>query len=286
MLGIADEVVAHPISRLRRLGEEMQPVALAKCFTAERVARERAQDHQRRHPLPVRWAFIDLVAAIGGADRLDPVRALSGEIFLLMKAAQGFEPSDDFAHDRAIVKGLAAFAADPAQGGRERRVRHSVTGRGRPAAGQEQSGSHRVAQFCLIAPPVGGHPRCHHVAFLGRPRRRLEQFGEGPRAVLAVEGDPGIDRAGNGHGVRRLDADFADAALDIPVDRSFRRRPTRAIERERQCAFARIQDKAIAADARALRLGDALHRDRRDRCVRRVAAPPQHIERGQRGHRV
>ena len=62
MLGIADEVVANPIGGLRCLGEQMQPIGFAEQIGAKRIARKRAQDHQRRHPLPVRRAFIDLVA--------------------------------------------------------------------------------------------------------------------------------------------------------------------------------------------------------------------------------
>ena len=75
----------------------MQPVGLAERLAAEGVACERAQDHQRRHPLAVRRAFVDVVAAIGGGDRLDPFRALSGEILRLVQSAERVEPGDDVA---------------------------------------------------------------------------------------------------------------------------------------------------------------------------------------------
>ena len=95
MLGIADEVVANPISSLRCLGKQMQPIGLAERIAVKGITRERAQDHQRRHPLPVWRAFIDLVASIRGVDRLNPVRALGGKIRFLVQSTHRFEAAED-----------------------------------------------------------------------------------------------------------------------------------------------------------------------------------------------
>ena len=85
--------------------------------------------------------------------------------------------------------------------------------------------------------------------------------------------------------MRRLNLDLADAVLDIPFDMGLGRRPSRAVERDRQRATTRVQHKTIAADAGALRLDDALHGDRSDRGIGGVAARAQHVERGQCRHR-
>ena len=86
--------------------------------------------------------------------------------------------------------------------------------------------------------------------------------------------------------MRCLHGDLVDPAFDIPVDGGFRRRPSGAVQGNRQSTFARIEDKAVASDAGALRLDNTLHRDRRDRGIGSVAAGAKHIERGQRSPRV
>ena len=234
VLGVADKIIAYPIGRLARFGEEMQPVGLTECIAAERIPGESAQDHQRCHALPVGRAFIDLVSLVGGADRVDPVRALGGEVLFFVQAAQRFEPGDDLAHDRAVVKGFAAFMPDSAQRGGERRVAHFVPGVGRSAARQEKPRSNGITQLLLSAVPVGRDARRHHVTFLGRSCRRFEQFGERSGAVLAVERAPGIDRAGDRHRMRGLNTDLADAVLDIPIDRGLGGGPPGTVERHRQ----------------------------------------------------
>ena len=120
--------------------------------------------------------------------------------------------------------------------------------------------------------PVGRDARRHHITLLCRARRWLEQFAKGTGAVLAVEGAPGINRSGHGHRMRRLHGNLADPAIDIPVDGGFRRGPSGAVQGNRQCTLARIEDKAVAPDAGALRLDNTLHRDRRDRGIGGVAA--------------
>ena len=105
-------------------------------------------------------------------------------------------------------------------------------------------------------------------------------------AVLAVEGAPGIDRARDRHRMRRLHADLADAALDIPIDLGLGRSAPGTIERYRQSALPRIENETIAADPGALRLDDALHGDRRNRGIGRIAARTQHVEGSQSRRRV
>jgi len=134
--------------------------------------------------------------------------------------------------------------------------------------------------------PIGGDPRGHDVALLRRLRCRLEQLGKRSGTVLAVEHTPGIDGARHGHRMRRLDGNFADPVLDIPLDRGLRRRAPGAVERQGQGAALRIEDKAVAADTGALRLDHTLHGRSGDRGVGRVAARAQHVERRQGGSRV
>src|SRR6516225_2480983 len=83
--------------------------------------------------------------------------------------------------------------------------------------------------------------------------------------------------------MRRLHANLGNAIFDIPIDYGLCRRPPRTVERYRHGSLARIKNETIAADASALRLDDALHRD----CgIGRIAARAQHIETGERRHRM
>ena len=50
---VTDEFVAHPIGRLGRFGEQMQPVGLGERIVGKGKAFELPQDHQRRQPLSI-----------------------------------------------------------------------------------------------------------------------------------------------------------------------------------------------------------------------------------------
>src|SRR6516164_6382284 len=141
---------------------------------------------------------------------------------------------------------------DPAQGGGERRVAHFVTGLGWSSAGEEKRGGNGIAEFLLDPVPVGRDARHHYITLLGRARCRLEQFGKGSGAVLAVERAPGIDRARDRHRMRSLYADLADAAFDVPINRRLGGGAPGTVERHRQGALPGIEDEAIAADPGAL----------------------------------
>jgi hypothetical protein len=98
--------------------------------------------------------------------------------------------------------------------------------------------------------------------------------------VFAIDEAPRVDRARHRYRVRGLHPDFADLALGVPFDMGLGGGAPGAAQRDRQRPFFRIEDKAIAADPGALGLDDALHRHRGDRGVDRIAAGPQHVERG------
>ena len=104
--------------------------------------------------------------------------------------------------------------------------------------------------------------------------------------MFAIEQAPGVDRARHGRRVRRLHLDLADLALGIPFEMRLGRGAAGTAERDRQGAGFRIEDEAVAADPGALRLDDALHRDRRDRRIGRIAAGAQDVERRQRRQRM
>ena len=70
---------------------------------------------------------------------------------------------------------------------------------------------------------------------------------------------PGFDRAGDGHGVRRMTLDRLDAALSVPFGGRGRRRPSRAVVGDDVFRSAPAEQReTIPADSRRPRLDDAL----------------------------
>ena len=142
-----------------------------------------------------------------------------------------------------------------------------------------------LPQPLAVARPVPGDARRDHEAVLGAADRRLQQFRQVARAVTLEQPGPGVDRTRHGDAVRGA-VELAHPQLAQPLDRRSGRGPPGAVERDHAARRRREQDEAVAPDPGHRRLDHALHGDRGDGRVHRVAAGAQDVERGQRRQRM
>jgi len=71
--------------------------------------------HQRGDALPVRRDFIHPHAAVIGADRFDPFRAIRGEIPEFQQSVLGMAETYNLLGDGTTIEGIAPAARDLAQ---------------------------------------------------------------------------------------------------------------------------------------------------------------------------
>ena len=288
VVGVADQRVAVVIGDLGRLGEQVDAVGL-RHLRRQIVAGQHAEDHQRRQPLAVRRALDHLGAVIVEPDRVDPVGDLAagGEIVERVQPALGLEQADQRLRHRALVEGSGAMGGDVAQPGAELRLGMPVADRRDPAAGQEHGAAAGVAgQEAGILGPVPGDARRHRIALLGIEDGAGEQPVERQRPVLFMQPAPGRDRARHRHRMRAALRDRRQALGRQRLRRGRARGAAAAVQRQRVAPGRGVEHEAVAADAGHVGFGHALHRDRGQRRVDRVAAIHQHLEPRGRGQRM
>ena len=104
------DVLVQRRERVPGLDLEVDALGAERVERAEVLALERAQDHQRRDPGRRRRQLVDLQAAVGGVDRLDPARAVRGHVLGLEEAARRARGGDDPLGDLALVERPRALA--------------------------------------------------------------------------------------------------------------------------------------------------------------------------------
>ena len=286
--GIADVLLAHHVGDPRRLGFEMKALDAHGREFRQVEARQDVQHHQHGDAGAVRRALPDVMVFIEGADRQSGFGGVRGEIVQRVQPADAAQGLDHVVGDGAPVEGVAAVLGDGAQRLAELGLMDHVAGHRRLAMRQQIAlGVGALFQLVELVLPVKGDARRDDVAFFRGLDRGLQQGIEAELAVIAQDGRPGIDRAGNGDGVRRGQRDRLDVALEIPFGRRGLRRAAGAvIGDDLAVALGLNQRKAIAADPGGLRLDHAEQRAGRYRGVRGGAAGPQHLDRRQRRQRM
>lgn len=222
--------------------------------------RQNLQDHQRDDSLPVRRTFIDGSSSKLRLDRLDIFPFGCGEVVQRMQPAQAVEISDHVLGDCAAIECVQPFAADRLQGFREFGLPLDRPYLRRPVPAQKgpPGGGIEFEEIALVG-DVESDARgdCVTVARQidgGRKERR-----QGKLAVICDQTRPGFDRAGDGHGVRRMTLDRLDAALSVPFGGRGRRRPSRAVVGDDVFRSAPAEQReTIPADSRRPRLDHAL----------------------------
>ncbi len=108
-VGVVDRAVLE--SQFFCLGQQMQMFDRIGLQFADIKVLQNIQHLQRGDSLAVRWNFPNVIAAIVGADRFDPVRRVIGQVFHRHVAVQLFRFGDDCFGDIAFVKrGRTIFA--------------------------------------------------------------------------------------------------------------------------------------------------------------------------------
>ena len=264
----------------------MQALRAVRVERGGLEALEDVEHQEHDHALPVGWALVDLVPAIGRADRLDELAGGGREIVQAVEAAGLVEKSHHARGQLALVERLRPVRRDPPQGAGEHRQAHLLAGGRGVVVGQIEDAARGAVQQALAGPrPVVSDPRRDHEALLGAADRRLQKLVEDPAAVGREQACPGVDGAGHGDAVG-AGVEVAHALLAQPLEARRGRRPTGAVERHHAAAGQRQEHEAVAADPGHRRLDHALHGDRRHRGVDRVAAGAQDVERGARGRRM
>ena len=193
-----------------------------------------------------------------------------------MRAAEPAQRRDDVVRNRARVEPRPPRAPDHPQGRGERRLPVDVALGRRLVAGQEHGGGLRQPpEAGRVAAPIEGDTGRDRVAVLGSLRGRFEERREIKLAVIAVQPQPGVDRAWDGDGERRDVLDDGNAVLGREFERGGRGRAAGAVERHRLLARPLNDGEAIAPDAGHAGLDHAEKRGRGDRGVDRAAAAPQ-----------
>ena len=239
--------------------------------------RQNLQDHQRDDSLPVRRTFIDGSSSKLRLDRLDIFPFGCGEVVQRMQPAQAVEISDHVLGDCAAIECVQPFAADRLQGFREFGLPLDRPYLRRPVPAQKgpPGGGIEFEEIALVG-DVESDARgdCVTVARQidgGRKERR-----QGKLAVICDQTRPGFDRAGDGHGVRRMTLDRLDAALSVPFGGRGRRRPSRAVVGDDVFRSAPAEQReTIPADSRRprtrRRFGRRMRRRPRRRRFRRFS---------------
>ena len=251
-------------------------------------ARQDVQHHQHGDARAVRRALPDVVALVQGADRRGGLGGVRLKIVQRVQPADAAQGLDHVLGDGALVERVAAVLGDRAQRLAEFGLMDHVAGHRRLAVRQQIAlGVDALLQLVELVLPVEGDAGSDDVAFLRGLDRGLQQGVEAELAVIAQDGGPGIDRAGNRDRVRRGQRDRVDLALEIPFRcRRLRRAARAVIGHDLALAPGLQQREAVAADPGGLRLDHPEQRAGRHRGVGGGAAGLQHLDRRQRGQRM
>src|SRR5262245_26781662 len=115
------------------------------------------------------------------------------------------------------IEAVAAVPGDALETHRQRRQSFDLARAGRaPRFEQMLFGTGVASEPGDVALPVGGDPRAHHKALLGKLNGRLQQALDWPRAVVLQEAHPAADGAGHRYGVWAVGIDAREIGLAKP----------------------------------------------------------------------
>ncbi|MNN08535.1 hypothetical protein D3C81_1213930 [compost metagenome] len=239
---------------------------------------EHAQRHQRANALAVRADFVQFQIAVGHADRLDPVRAVGGEVGFVDAAPGGAGMVGNLSCQFTVIEVLPAGAGDAGQRFRLSGADKALAGQRRPATRGERLGkTGLVAQHRHLGLPLAMDRMRDHVAMGGVLDGRLEQVLERQRAEAFPRGAPARDCAGHRHAVPAGEGHGAVAGERF--GRPGTRRAAGGVEAVQRLAVP-DQREGVAANAVHARF----HYGQRDgggqRGIHGIAAPREHAQAG------
>ena len=229
---------------------------------------------ERDDALPVRRAFVDRPSTKLRRDRLHILALCAREILHRVQSAEALEIGDHVFGDRPAIEGCRPFAANRFERVGKLGLTLHRADAWRFAVGQEGASRGRIeAQDVALLGDVVGDAWRDRISVARQSDRRLERRFERPAAMILDQPRPGLDRAGNGDGVRRMAIDRRHAMAFVPFRRRRDWRASRAVVGDDVGGAATRQlHEAVAANPRRTRFDHALDRAGRDGGVDRVAA--------------
>src|SRR5438105_11721134 len=196
------------------------------------------------------------MALIRGADRGRGFGGVRREVVLRVQAADAAQRLDHVLGDGALVERIATVLRDGPQRLAELGLLDDIAGDRRLAVWQQIAfGVGAFFQFFELVLPVERNARRDDIALFRGLDRGLQQGIEPKLAVVAQDGGPGIDGAGNADRVRRGQRNRIDLALEIPRRLGGLGRLARAVIGDDLALAPRLnQRETIAADPGRLRL--------------------------------
>jgi hypothetical protein len=258
----------------------MEVIRAVVAAAADIVALEHVQHFQRDEPLGVRWQLVDLVAAVGGADRIDPVGAVRREVGGDQEAATLLHVGRDGGADCTAVNGSGAVACDLLERLRQIAVLKDLS-RPRSAAARKKHGGGSVIQPRRRRAPLRANDLGHRKPIArvadGRPERR----GEADGAVLLEQFRPPGDRAGHRDRIHTVGRYRRDALIEQRVGVGIGAGAAARIESAQHLPAPVVDDcEHIAANTGHRRLDDRQDGGRGDRGVDGIAARLENLKPG------
>ena len=229
----------------------MNGVGPVQAHLREVEAFEDLERFEQGRPLRPWAALADGVAPVRDRGRLLDPGDVPGQVVITDQAAIRARPGVDLAGDRAAIEIVGDQTKPPAPIGR------------RPLGLDQPSDRAREVGVPGLLGPIEDAER--------RRGGLGERFGSEP-----VEGGQAdVERGGNG---RRLDPARRDAARpgEVLARRQLRCRPLAGQDLDDLAAGVVDQDRDLAAEAKLVRIGDALRQDRRHGRVDGVAPVAEH----------
>ena len=245
---------------------------------ARRAFLKDVQHLQRGETLRLRRHLVDVVALVVGRDRVDPFRLERPQVGHLPLRPTGIHAAHDGASDRAAVEGIRSVLGQELVGSGQVRVPEDAVERGYLAVAKEHLARFRIlAQLAdvelVVASPVTLDALGQPESLAGGFDRWLQHASQRHTPEAAEKAAPAIHGAGHGRAIHAVERDVIQSLLVVELRRGRCRRPAGGVQSEQALLSRRVVDRFhVAADAGAVRLHDAQHRRRRDRCVRGVAA--------------
>ena len=200
-----------------------------------------------------------MVAAEFCADRGDIIADGIGKITFLVTSAKTLQHRQQLFADRTFIKTGAALAADSLERGGKGRLGMARTERHRLAI-RGEDGLSCLVQNIRLTGEIGRDTLGDGVAVTRISDRGCEDPVERHAAMVTVQLDPGIHRAGHGYRMRRMPFDAGHALFQHPFGIQRFRRASRPVEScDGVAAPRRIETEAVTADAGRLRFDNRLH---------------------------
>ena len=175
---------------------------------------EDVQHLQGGDALAIGRQFKDFVAPVVGGDRLDPFRAMAGQVLVAEETTVLLHIAGNRPGHLALVEDVPASPRDLLIGIRQGRIAEHVALAGGTAAGSEDLLESRIAREPGDAAlPVIGDDLGHRESLPGVTDRRVENFGHGQPAVTFVQLEPTVDGPGDAHGQRSVARDRLESVV-------------------------------------------------------------------------